>query len=51
MVDSADRERISTAKAEISSMLQEEELLNISLLVLANKQVFAAIHEYLLKRS
>ena len=38
MVDSADKERLETAKTELSLMLAEEELENASLLVLANKQ-------------
>lgn len=39
VVDSADVDRAGTAKAELLSMLQEEELKGVPLLVLANKQV------------
>ena len=38
-MDSADLDRVSTAKTELASMLQEDELRNAPLLVLANKQV------------
>ena len=38
MVDSADRERIGLSKKELMSMLEEEELKDTILLVLANKQ-------------
>ncbi|TEB19807.1 small GTPase [Perkinsus sp. BL_2016] len=38
VIDSADKDRINTAKAELSSMLQEDELKNTLLLILANKQ-------------
>ncbi|KAI9143261.1 ADP-ribosylation factor family-domain-containing protein [Paraphysoderma sedebokerense] len=38
VVDSADKERISTSKEELLSMLEEEELKDAALLVLANKQ-------------
>lgn len=39
VVDSADVDRAGTARAELLSMLQEEELKGVPLLVLANKQV------------
>ena len=39
LVDSNDRERLSEAKDELHKMLQEDELRDASLLVLANKQV------------
>lgn len=38
VVDSADRERVSTSKEELVSMLEEEELKSAALLVFANKQ-------------
>jgi hypothetical protein len=38
-VDSADRERLPTAKAELLAMLNEDELRDAKLLVFANKQV------------
>jgi ADP-ribosylation factor-like protein 1 len=38
VVDSADRERIGISGDELKAMLQEEELKNATLLVLANKQ-------------
>lgn len=38
VVDSADRDRIDVAKQEMMSMLQEEDLNGVPLLVLANKQ-------------
>ena len=38
MVDSADRERIEEAKTELHKLLGEEQLANVVLLVLANKQ-------------
>jgi ADP-ribosylation factor-like protein 1 len=38
VVDSADRDRIGIAKKELWSMLEEEELKNVHLLVFANKQ-------------
>lgn len=38
VVDSADRERIPTARAELLAMLAEEELQDCKLLVFANKQ-------------
>ncbi|MCO5586173.1 hypothetical protein L7F22_040112 [Adiantum nelumboides] len=38
VVDSADKERLSTSRTELLSMLSEEELANAKLLVLANKQ-------------
>jgi len=38
VVDSADRERIGISKQELVAMLEEEELKNAVLLVLANKQ-------------
>ncbi|CAK9027824.1 ADP-ribosylation factor, partial [Durusdinium trenchii] len=38
VVDSSDRQRIGEAKEELERMLQEEELKNAALLVLANKQ-------------
>ncbi len=38
MVDSADTARAEEAKAELQSMLLEEDLKNVSLLVFANKQ-------------
>lgn len=38
MVDSADAERMSIAKEELMSMMEEEELANAILLVFANKQ-------------
>lgn len=38
VVDSADRERISTSKEELAAMLEEEEMKNAALLVFANKQ-------------
>jgi ADP-ribosylation factor-like protein 1 len=37
-VDSADHERLSTSRAELLSMLSEEELKDAKLLVFANKQ-------------
>ena len=39
MVDSNDRERLSEAKEELHNMLQQDELRDACLLVLANKQV------------
>lgn len=39
VVDSADVDRANTAKTELSSMLQEDELKSAPLLILANKQV------------
>ena len=39
-MDSADTDRTATAKVELASMLQEMELKNAPLLVLANKQVY-----------
>jgi ADP-ribosylation factor-like protein 1 len=38
VIDSADRERISIARDELEAMLEEEELKDASLLILANKQ-------------
>eukprot|EP00913_Durusdinium_trenchii_P010716 g10054.t1 len=38
VVDSSDRDRISDAKEELEKMLQEQEMENAALLVLANKQ-------------
>ncbi|TPX31880.1 hypothetical protein SmJEL517_g04925 [Synchytrium microbalum] len=38
VVDSVDRERMHTSKEELMAMLEEEELSNAALLVLANKQ-------------
>ena len=38
VVDSADRDRIGISKQELVSMLEEEELKNAILVVLANKQ-------------
>ena len=38
VIDSCDRDRISTSKEELMQMLQEEELKNAALLVFANKQ-------------
>ncbi|CAB4065951.1 ARL1 [Lepeophtheirus salmonis] len=38
VVDSADRERIGISKGELISMLEEDELRNAILLVMANKQ-------------
>ncbi len=38
VIDSADRERIGISGEELKAMLQEEELKNATLLVLANKQ-------------
>lgn len=38
VVDSADRERIGISKDELSAMLEEEEMKDAVLLVLANKQ-------------
>ncbi|CAG7833622.1 unnamed protein product [Allacma fusca] len=38
VVDSADRERLSISKTELVTMLQEDELRNAILVVLANKQ-------------
>jgi len=38
VIDSSDTERLHTAKQELLSMLEEEELKDASLLVLANKQ-------------
>ena len=38
VIDSSDRDRIENAKVELQEILAEEELKNISLLVLANKQ-------------
>lgn len=37
-MDSADRERLALSGQELSSMLEEEELRNAILIVLANKQ-------------
>jgi ADP-ribosylation factor-like protein 1 len=39
VVDSADRDRLPTSKAELLSMLSEDELKDAKLLVFANKQV------------
>jgi GTPase SAR1 family protein len=39
VVDSNDRERIGEAAEELQKMLREEELRDVVLLVLANKQV------------
>lgn len=39
VVDSADTDRLSLSKAELVSMLEEEELKTTALLVFANKQV------------
>lgn len=39
MVDSADRDRLPISKAELLSMLSEDELKDARLLVFANKQV------------
>merc|ERR1712139_469954 len=39
VVDSADRERLAVARQELQAMLDEEELKDAILLVLANKQV------------
>jgi len=38
VVDSADQERLATAKAELHAMLEEEDLKDAILLVMANKQ-------------
>ena len=38
VVDSADRDRVNTSRDELFAMLDEEELKDASLLVLANKQ-------------
>ncbi|EGF79243.1 hypothetical protein BATDEDRAFT_17007 [Batrachochytrium dendrobatidis JAM81] len=38
VIDSADRDRISTSKEELMAMLEEEELKDAALLVFANKQ-------------
>ncbi|KAF9583462.1 Arf GTPase arl1 [Lunasporangiospora selenospora] len=38
VVDSVDRDRVSTAKEELMAMLEEDELKDASLLVFANKQ-------------
>ena len=38
VIDSSDRDRIMDAKEELDKMLQEEEMENAALLVLANKQ-------------
>ncbi len=38
VVDSVDKDRIGTAKEELMSMLEEEELENAAVLVFANKQ-------------
>ena len=38
VVDSADRDRVGISKQELVSMLEEEELKNAILVVLANKQ-------------
>nr|XP_055040070.1 ADP-ribosylation factor 4-like isoform X3 [Misgurnus anguillicaudatus] len=38
VVDSSDLERIETAAAELNMMLQEDEMRDVALLVLANKQ-------------
>ena len=38
VIDSCDRDRISTSKEELMAMLSEEELKTASLLVFANKQ-------------
>ena len=37
-MDCADRERVETAKSELHAMLEEEDLANAILLVMANKQ-------------
>lgn len=39
VVDSADQDRIAASKSELMSMIQEDELRNVPLLILANKQV------------
>ncbi|KAF9200091.1 Arf GTPase arl1, partial [Haplosporangium sp. Z 27] len=41
VVDSVDRDRVSTSKEELMAMLEEEELKDASLLVFANKQDMA----------
>ena len=41
VVDSVDRDRVSTAKEELMAMLEEDELKDASLLVFANKQDMA----------
>jgi ADP-ribosylation factor-like protein 1 len=38
VVDSADQDRLATAKAELHAMLEEEDLKDAILLVMANKQ-------------
>lgn len=38
VIDSADKERIKNCREELKALLQEEELRNVPLLVLANKQ-------------
>jgi ADP-ribosylation factor-like protein 1 len=42
VVDSADRDRLPISKAELLSMLSEDELKDAKLLVFANKQVSAS---------
>ena len=38
MIDSFDKDRLKTSKEELLMMLEEEELKNVPLMVLANKQ-------------
>lgn len=47
VVDSNDRDRISVASESLHKMLEEEELRDACLLVLANKQVFNLFFFYL----
>ena len=44
MVDSNDKERIPEAKEELNRMLNEDELRDACLLVLANKQVMLDLY-------
>lgn len=46
MVDSNDRERVNEAREELTRMLAEDELRDAVLLVFANKQVNACIHQH-----
>lgn len=45
MVDSNDRERVNEAREELMRMLAEDELRDAVLLVFANKQVRAYVHD------
>lgn len=51
VVDSSDRERLPTSKAELLSMLSEDELKEAKLLVFANKQVLDIVGQPPLSRS